>query len=82
MMMGLWETLSHILVVLSFSGAHSWLFCDLGRHIADFIVHCLSSPFSCGMSDVPHGGLRYTITKQKLSRLAVARFMAKFMEIT
>ena len=34
------------------------------------------------MSDVPHGGLRYTITKQKLSRLAVARFMAKFMEIT
>ena len=56
-------TLFHILVVLTFSGAHSWLFHDLKRCIADFIVHRLSSPFSCGMSDVPHGGLRYLITK-------------------
>lgn len=53
-----------------------------GDNIADFIVQHLSSPFSCGMNDVPHGGLRYIITKQKLSRLAVARFMAEFMEIT
>lgn len=80
-MMGLRETLFHILVILTFRGAHSWLFHDLRRRIADFIVQCLSSPFSCGMSDVPHGGLRSIITKQKLSRLAVARFMAKFMEI-
>ena len=67
---------------LYFQPAHSWLFRDLGRHIADFIVPRLSSPFPCGMNDVPRGGLRYIITKQKLSRLAVAGFMAKFMEIT
>lgn len=57
-------------------------FHDLGRHIGNFIVQSLSSPFSGGINDVPHRGLRSIITKQKLSRLAILRFMAKFMEIT
>lgn len=81
-MMGLREALFPILVVLVFSGVHAEVSHDLGRHTADFIVQSLSSPVSCEVSDIPHGGLRYIITKQKLSRLAPLRFTAQFMEIT
>lgn len=55
---------SSFLTVSWFEEMHCWFYCS--RLFSFFLWD----------SDVPHGGLRYLITKQKLSRLAVARFMA------